>query len=383
MARYGGEPVRPPLFDLSDFRIDPEVSHFTAASETPFLYQHDRAFTDYATDKGKGWPGRFAMEDRVESARKRAARLFHVQEEDVGFVSNVAEGVAIVAESLRWKAGDNICVDAADYPSVVLPFSHAQAQEVELRVAQGMDPDRFEAIVDENTRLISIANVSYITGERHDLQKLRQLADQHDAILLVDFTQMAGAYPVEASIADFAFSSCYKFLLGCTGVAIAYWNQERQPEWRPSTLGWYSVEFLPHIDYRQPPTIKPGAARFSRGNLSYPSVYVLDGALAYLATVEEVELADHIEGLATEYYEGLVELGVEPITPQEPRRRGPSICFVCSDNEEANALRARLAEHRMVALNIDQTIRVSFHGYNGSVEVSKLIEVLDRELPSR
>ena len=383
MAQYSGEAARPPLFDLTDFRIDPGVSHFTAASETPFLYQHDKAFTAYATDKGKGWPGRFAMEDRVESARKRAARLFHVQEDDVGFVSNVAEGVAMVAESLRWKAGDNICVDAADYPSVVLPFTQAQAQEVELRVAQGMDPDRFEAIVDENTRLISIANVSYITGERHDLQKLRQLSDQHDAILLVDFTQMAGAYPVEASIADFAFSSCYKFLLGCTGVAIAYWNQERQPEWRPSTLGWYSVEFLPHIDYRRPATIKPGAARFSRGNLSYPSVYVLDGALAYLDSVEEVELADHIEGLASAYYEGLIDLGVEPITPSEPQRRGPSICFVCSDEEEANGLRVRLAEHGMVALNIDRTIRVSFHGYNGGVEVSKLIEVLDRELPSR
>ena len=61
----------------------------------------------------------------------------------------------------------------------------------------------------------------------------------------------------------------------------------------------------------------------------------------------------------------------------------PSICFVCSDEEEANGLRVRLAEHGMVALNIDRTIRVSFHGYNGGVEVSKLIEVLDRELPSR
>jgi selenocysteine lyase/cysteine desulfurase len=194
---------------------------------------------------------------------------------------------------------------------------------------------------------------------------------------------MAGAYPVEASIADFGFSSCYKFLLGCTGVAIAYWNQRRQPDWCPATLGWYSVEFLPHLDYRKTPKIKLGAARFSRGNLSYPSVYVLDGALAYLGSVGEDELADHIKGLAARFYEGLTGLGVDPITPSEHHRRGPSICVQFSDAGEAKALVSRLAERAIVALNIDQYVRFSFHGYLGSCDVDRLIEVLGDELPGR
>ena len=48
---------------------------------------------------------------------------------------------------------------------------------------------------------------------------------------VVDFTQAAGYLPIEASVADFAFSACYKWLLGVTGVAVAYWNRTRQPGW--------------------------------------------------------------------------------------------------------------------------------------------------------
>ena len=45
----------------------------------------------------------------------------------------------------------------------------------------------------------------------------------------------AGYLPLEASIADFAFSACYKWLLGVTGVAVAYWNRARQPGWSPAS----------------------------------------------------------------------------------------------------------------------------------------------------
>jgi cysteine desulfurase/selenocysteine lyase len=74
-----------------------------------------------------------------------------------------------------------------------------------------------------------------------DLPALRRLADQVGAWLLVDFTQASGYLPIEASLADFAFSACYKWMLGIAGVAVAYWNRRRLPGWAPASAGWHSL----------------------------------------------------------------------------------------------------------------------------------------------
>jgi len=94
----------PPLFNPADFRIATGVAHLCAAGETPFLRQHDAAFGAYAEDKSDGPAGRHRQEAMMESARARAARLFHVQPADIGFVSSVAEGVSMVVESLDWAS---------------------------------------------------------------------------------------------------------------------------------------------------------------------------------------------------------------------------------------------------------------------------------------
>ena len=115
--------ISSPLFNPADFRIAPGITHLCAAGETPFLRQHDAAFAAYAADKSDGPAGRHRQEAMMESARARAARLFHVAPADIGFVSSVAEGVAMVVESLDWHAGDTVLVDPDEYPSVVAPIT--------------------------------------------------------------------------------------------------------------------------------------------------------------------------------------------------------------------------------------------------------------------
>ena len=83
---------------------------------------------------------------------------------------------------------------------------------VVLRQTRGTGPDRYAECIDVRTRVIGVSYVSYLTGERHYLSALRALADSVGALLVVDFTQAAGYLPIEASVADFAFSACYKWL---------------------------------------------------------------------------------------------------------------------------------------------------------------------------
>ena len=177
--------------------------------------------------------GRSKQERQVEDARVAMARLWSVQPADIGFVSNVAEGVSIVAESIDWHEGDAIAINAQEYPSVVGPIALRRQPAIRLHQARGTEPRRLASCVDRSTRIIAASYVSYLTGERTDLGALRTLADGVGALLLVDFTRASGYLPIDASVADFAFSACDKWMLGITGVAVAYWNRERQPDWSP------------------------------------------------------------------------------------------------------------------------------------------------------
>jgi cysteine desulfurase/selenocysteine lyase len=361
-----------PLFDRADFRLAPGIVHVCAAGETPFLHSHDRALLRYAEDKSNGMPGRHAQEIQIERAREGLSRLWHVGHDEIGFVSNVAEGVSIVAESLDWRAGDNICIDAHEYPSVVGPFALRRSPAIELRTAHGGEPDRVADLVNDRTRLIGVSAVSYLTGERFDLGPIRRAADRVGAVLVVDHTQASGYLPIEASVADFAFSACYKWMLGTTGVAVAYWNRKRQPGWMPVTAGWNSMGSASE-GYDPVPPLRDDAMRFTRGNPAHASIYVLNGALDYLSQFDMKDVLAHVQGLTVALLDRLEALQIVSTTPRDPSRHGASVCVA---SPRARAIVDGMAEHGVWAWNGHGRVRISFHGYNSMVDVDRIVDAL-------
>jgi cysteine desulfurase/selenocysteine lyase len=361
------------LFDPHDFNIQDGVTHVCAGGETACLRRHDAALSRYLRDKSHGMAGRTAQEFEITRARAGAARLWGVDAGSIGFVSNVAEGVSIVAESLDWRDGDNIVIDADEYPSVAGPF----LKRVALRQARGTDPDRFAARVNDRTRVIAVSYVSYLTGERHALAPLRALADRVGALLIVDFTQAAGYLPIEASIADFAFSACYKWLLGITGVAIAFWNRTRQPAWSPVSAGWHSFEPGAR-GYDTTLPLRADALRFTRGNPAHAPVYVLAEALDYLATYDMHAVQAHVQSLTVLMLERLRELQIPTLTPADPARHGASVCV---PTPKARAIVDAMAENGVLAWNGQGRVRFSFHGYNTRHDVDRAIDALRAAWP--
>ena len=357
-----------PLFDPADFRIPTDVSHVCAGGETPFLWCHNEALARYAHDKSQGAPGRDTQEAVLERTREQLAALWGVQSDEIGWVSNVAEGVSLVLDSLRLQQGDNICVMAIEYPSLVAPLLARPQAEYETRLVSETGSAGLAAAVDENTRAILVSYVSYLNGERFDLQALRQAADAVGALLVVDFTQAAGYLPIMASVADFAFSASYKWMLGMTGTASAYWNRQRVPEWQPLSAGWHSLA-SDSTRYDEGIRLRPDAMRFSRGNPSHAGLYVLSSALDYLAGFDPVNIQAHVQALTTDLLARLAKKGVESTTPVDPVRHGASICISRPDAHELHALMGKAG---VLTWNGRGRLRISFHGYNCKTDVDRV-----------
>ena len=300
-------------------------------------------------------PGRADKDATVERARERAARLLGVDAADVALLSSTTEGVNVLALALDWQPGDTVVVEAIEFPSLVFPWAKLKEQGVEIRIVRPSDGsqwnytlDDLAAAVDSRTRLLATSQVSYLTGRRHDLAQLRDIADRAGALLLVDATHGAGVVPVEAGLADVVVSSCYKWLLGTQGIALFYRDPQRLGGLEPPIVGWHSRAgpSEPHrpshhpcggggpldaLSLEQPDvwTAPDHAGRFEAANVSYLSAYLLESALAYLSRFPAAQLAAHSVQLTGLVLAGFARLGLEVTTPQQPEQRaGNATCVV-------------------------------------------------------
>ncbi|WP_413738451.1 aminotransferase class V-fold PLP-dependent enzyme [Sodalis sp. RH21] len=364
-----------PIFNPVDFNLPNGITHICAGGETAVLHRHQAAIATYLADKSNGMLGRTAQEEKVQVVRQQIASFWHVEAQDIGFVSNVAEGVSMVIESIDWQPGDNVCVYTNEYPSLVSTLS-LQKQKMELRLAPSLAPEDMAKYLDGRTRLIAVSYISYLNGERADLTRLRALADSVGAILVVDYTQASGYLPIDAGIADFAFSACYKWLLGITGTAIAFWNSRRQPAWRPVSAGWHSISIgTDRPDYLGELTLHHDAMCFTRGNPAHISLYVLSSALDYLSTFDMHLVESHIQQLTVPLLAALASHAISTSTPPEPIRHGASVCIDTPHNAKVVAM---LREHGIFAWGGRGRVRFSFHGYNALADIDHLIQVLPR-----
>ncbi len=371
-----------PLFDPALFRIPPGVAHVCAGGETPFLRRHDAALLAYAADKSAGAPGRDAQDATVLRARERMAASWGVAREEIGFCAHVAEGVAMVVESLDWRDGDAVLLDPDEYPSVLAPVALRRHPRVALRFARMEDPEAVAAAAaDGRVRMIAVSHVSYLTGRRYPLAALRQVADAAGAMLVVDHTQAAGNLPIEASLADFAFAATYKWLLGMTGTAVAYWNRARQPGWMPASAGWHSLAAgtaRPDWAAGEVPALVPDAMRFARGNPAHASLYVLVSAQEFLGAYEAEAVQRHVQALTVALLDRLRRRGIPTTTPTDPAQHGASVCIA---HPQAAALAEALQARGVWAWNGRGRVRFSFHGYNGLADVDRIDAALAETRP--
>jgi len=347
-----------PLFNPADFRIPPGILHLCAGGKTPALVRLDVALGRYLADKSDGPAGDARQEAMVARLRGKLAAAWACAPGEIGLVSSVAEGVAMLAESLDWAEGDEVVLADIEYPSLAAPF--AMRPGVTLRVAEG--PGGVAALVGPRTRVIAVSSVSFLTAECADLHALRRLADRVGALLVVDHTQAAGWATIEAGVADFAFAACYKWMLGISGIAVAYWNRARQPRWAPRSAGWYSMAVQGRPDWNQPFDLVPDAMRFCRGNPNHAGVYALDCALDYLGRFRGIEA--HVLGLAGELRARCLAAGLPVMTPEH---HGASVCL---PHPQAAQAVAAMEARGVLVWNGRGRIRVSFHGYNEERDVA-------------
>ena len=373
------------LVDKHDFLRASEVAHLCAGGETAILKSHLAAVERFFTVKSDGQLGReIGTMGILASARARAANLFGVAPEDIAFMNSASEGISQLTAAIDWQPGDNVVVEDIEFPSGVLTWTPLERRGVEIRVARQWGREaslaRLADAVDSRTRAIHTSQVSYLTGRRYQLEDLAGIAHEVGALLGIDATHAAGVIPVAARHADIVVSSCYKFLLAVHGAAIVYRNPERLGNLEPKTIGWHSARGP--FDLINPTQFEllPEAARFEAGNPPFMALAVLDNALAYLDSIGPEPIERHVLALGSVVWDELERRGLTMLSPRAEAQRGPNVAFLWDDPAD---LVRRMAERGVLIWGDTGRIRISFHVYNDSDDIDRLLAALDVCLAER
>jgi cysteine desulfurase/selenocysteine lyase len=352
------------------------VAHLATGGEAPVLRVHLEAATRFLLDKGDGMPGRERFFTTAARTKAALARRLGGRPEDIAFLGSASDGLHVAAEGIDWRPGDNVVVGQSEFPSVLLAWQRLRPRGVDVRAvgrAAVVTLAEIAEAVDRRTRAIAVSQVSYLTGARHDLGRLRAVADQVGARLVVDASHALGVVPVDGTLCDVVVSCCYKWILAVHGVGVFFVNGRRWPDLGPPWLGWHAEIRDEHWQRRTDYRLKADGERFEAGNPPFLPVYVLDSALRVLADVDPRAVEAHVLALGGILRAGLVKLGLPVMTPEAPEERAGNVVFASDRALEVERL---LREAGVLVWGGDGRVRLSVHAYNDEADVARALEAL-------
>jgi selenocysteine lyase/cysteine desulfurase len=312
-----------PLGVRADFPITARGVYLNSAYITPVpagVAAAGRAFDDAKASRPISLPD---MQAKADQVRQQFARLINASADEVGFLASTSEGENVVAGALDLQRGDNVVIDELHYQTEFVLYKRLEeARGIELRVAKAqsgaLSASDFEPLVNRRTRLVSVALVSHQNGFRHDLKPLADLAHAHGAWLYTDAIQAAGMIPIDvrASGVDALCCGTYKWLLGGFGTAPFFARAEILDRITPDRWGALHVaKDLGNHQYE----IHRSAKKFEYATLAFGAVYQLGAGLAYLEKIGVPRIEAHTVALAHQLSAGLVEHGLDVLTPSGNR----------------------------------------------------------------
>jgi len=347
--------------------------NLATGGEPPLLVAHRAAFERFAADKADGFEGYHRHWKVVDGVRARLAGMMGLEPDGIALPANASEAIMRVVSAIDWRPGDNAVVPRLDYASGRFALASLKPRGVELRLAEpegwSQPVDRLLAACDGRTRLVYVSQVNALTGEHADIAAISAGLSGSGAVLVVDASHSLGVVPVHGDLADFTVSCCYKFLLGIHEGVLG-WNRTRRPDFLPAGAGWFSGT-APEGPASYAP--KPDARRAEYGNVGHLGAYLLAESLAYLESFGIDAIAAHVRHLNGRLVEGMVALGLDVMTPAEPRRRAGNAAFAHADPGSVVAAAAR---EGILVWGDNGRVRATAHLFTSAGDVDSFVDRL-------
>ena len=330
--------------------------------------------------------------DLHEAARERVRQFINARKtEEIVFTRGTTEAINLVAQTFcesQTEAGDEIIVSEMEHHSNIVPWQlQAQKRGIKLRVIPmrddyQLDLDAFRNLLNERTRLVSVAHVSNVLGTQNPVEEIISMAHVAGVPVLVDAAQSAPhkRLDVQQLDCDFLALSGHK-MYGPTGIGVLYGKEEWLEKLPPYQGGG---EMIDKVTWERT-TFERLPFKFEAGTPDYVATHGLATAIDYLCSVGLADVEAYEKGLA-DYAAGQLQQ-IDGLTLYGG---GSSLSFNVGHlhHLDIGTLLDRLgiavrtghhcAQPLMDRLGVQGTVRASLAMYNTREEIDALVAGLQR-----
>ena len=358
-------------FDVANMSSPP-------ACVTQTLAEFFNAMQERGGDK-KAWLS------RIEATRASVAALLGCDADEIAFCKNTSEGLNIAANAFEWQPGDNVVLPRDEHPNNIYPWLNLRRHSVDVRLApkakEWVDAGDLRAYVDGRTRVVTLANVSFLPGQRNDVADVGKLCHASGAELVVDAVQALGLLKVdvrELGISMLA-ASAHKGLLTPHGIGVLFCRRDLISQLHPAYAARASA--MPNLrdDHAVDSSeilFQPDARRFELGNFNYSGIAALGAALELILSVGIERIERHVLDLAEYLTREMSGLGIVRLGPSDPARRSS----ICAFDLPGEGWIEYFAENGIIVSGRLKSVRVSFGFYNTFDEVDRFVSVVKKRM---
>lgn len=349
--------------------------------------------------------------DLHEAAREKVREFINAEKtQEIIFTRGTTESMNLVASSFCegfMKEGDEVVVSTMEHHSNIVPWQlQGIRRGIKLRVIpmsdEGvLDLDAFDTLLNERTKLVSVAHVSNVLGTVNPVKEIIRRAHERGIPVLVDGAQSAPHMKIDVKDLDcdfFAFSGHKMY--GPTGIGVLY-GKEQWLEKMPPYQG--GGEMIGTVSFEKT-TYAELPFKFEAGTPDYVATHGLARAIDYMQSLGIENIYAHEQELTRYAMEKMQQIPGMKIFGTAPDKDAviSFLVYQGADNPshlgegrgefihhlDMGTLLDRLgiavrtghhcAEPLMHRLNIQGTVRASFALYNTKEEVDVLVKGIER-----
>ncbi len=322
-----------------------------------------------------------------EDLRQVLGKLIAAPPEDVILGNSASYGLHLLANGIRWQAGDEILLVEGDFPADILPWLGLRNQGMNIRFLKPrqyvLQPDELLRNITPSTRLVCMTLVHSFSGFVADAQALGEICRARGILLILNVSQALGArsFGISETPVDAIVGVGYKWLCGPYGTGFCWISPLLRESLHYNQSYWLAMQSADDLAREQTiPILREelGALRYDVfGTASFFNVKPLIASVGYLLAQGIANIEAHDQQLITRLIEGLDPEKYDLLSPREEKKRSTLVFISHKEPTRNGEVYERLLKEKVFVAYRTGKLRFSPHLYNAEAEIDRALSILN------
>jgi len=315
------------------------------------------------------------------------AELINVDSRDVILGSSASYGLHILANGIKWQAGDEVLVMQNDFPTNILPWLGLERKGVIVKQIKPrermLQAEEIQEEITPRTRIICLSHVHSFSGHRLEVEEISKLCRSHGIKFVLNIVQSLGNMPlnIRSMNVDAVVAVGYKWLCGPYGTGFCWIKEDFRRELDLNISYWSSYLTEEELKNEGPLVNKNqnSARKYDTfGTANFFNYVPWTAAIRYWLKIGIDQVHEYNQSLIDQLIQNLDQTKYKIISPVDQEKRTNLFVFSHQNSERNEEIFETFKKKKIFPAIWKGNIRLTPHIYNTIEDIDKVLFVLNQ-----